>query len=474
MKIIQIDKQNCDYFLDMDPLSLLLRGELYGCFALGLMLEDSKNGIDIPAGLVILGVREDLLIIHWMCVSANVRKRGLGDKLLSVVMDMARKGGIDKVGAYFPEVFGRELACVGDRDYFREHRFYEQAILPGEWRSDVKMLLKQPYFNAFERPDGCRFIPLKDVPKKHISEVLKILMNAEGASALYDLTGQGYRLSGEVSILEIDKSDGMIGALMVEEHGGELFPVYFCANSDETKRSLCHASLTAAKEHYGGSAYVQIIMHEGRYAEFMEDLMPGWRMDASMLIARTEDLLGDWENFETEYDLMEEQEEVANIAHFSHGTEDWTITLEQLAMLPMLQNVKEPKEAFNVGTINISELYRWFLDCGYYGDDEMRENLSSLPPIEDIDMDISGCVRANGKIKGMLLVCHTPEGCLMPVFFRAMGSGAAKLMMLLMIFSVNAAKKIYPGETPVIISPRTDSSRELAGKIHDLLRKHFI
>ena len=123
MKIISLRNDQLDYFKGFDPFEILEREDVKSTIRLGSVFE-GENG-DIPAGLLLGTKKGNDLIILWLFIGGSFRRRGFAEGLLSVLFKYAKKTGISRVAALFPEEYGRELVCGREngRAFFGCHGF---------------------------------------------------------------------------------------------------------------------------------------------------------------------------------------------------------------------------------------------------------------------------------------------------------------------------------------------------------------
>lgn len=123
MKISRLDEQHREHFSWMDPYHILNLLKSPGGFALTAAEEDPDGGNEIPEGLLVCTISDEILAIEWIFVEKRFRMQGVGDRLLSAAVEIAEKKHISKVSAYFNNNFGHELICEGAEEYFTEHLF---------------------------------------------------------------------------------------------------------------------------------------------------------------------------------------------------------------------------------------------------------------------------------------------------------------------------------------------------------------
>ena len=121
MKITRLNEKQIPYFRGLDPFEMLEREDLRGELVLGLT-EESPQG-DHPAGLLLASFRGGSMVILWLYVAPDRRGAGYGEALLLAALGHAKKNGLKKIGAVFPEAYGRELICRDEQRFFTERHF---------------------------------------------------------------------------------------------------------------------------------------------------------------------------------------------------------------------------------------------------------------------------------------------------------------------------------------------------------------
>ncbi len=124
MKVVSLKKSSEIYFKGFDPFEYLEREDVKPTLKLGVVIETEEG--DVPAGLLLGLKREKELLLLWIFVTADLRRKGCGEKLLYVAAEYALKNGLERILAVFPQEYGRDLVCgVSDRSFFESHGFTE-------------------------------------------------------------------------------------------------------------------------------------------------------------------------------------------------------------------------------------------------------------------------------------------------------------------------------------------------------------
>ena len=119
-----------------------------------------------------------------------------------------------------------------------------------------------------------------------------------------------------------------------------------------------------------------------------------------------------------------------------------------------------PDYVMSIGRLTEIELWNGLTLCLYDGRKGLVEDLDQMTE-EWFDPDISSCIKADGKVEGMLLVHRSPSGTLMPVLFYCRGRDQNKNLMYMLRFSINAARKKYDADTKVVLRRHDDATTNL-------------
>lgn len=128
MKIIKIDNRNRTAFEALDPLSYLDDALPFPCFMMGAVEEDDPER---PVGLLIGGTFRDTLVILWLYVDYESRRKGAGNALLSAALSKAEKNGLSSVTAVMGDEGCRMMICPFEKEYF-SYRSFNEEIIAGE------------------------------------------------------------------------------------------------------------------------------------------------------------------------------------------------------------------------------------------------------------------------------------------------------------------------------------------------------
>ena len=142
MKIIELKDEQKIFFAGMDPFEILDKKQALSGFCLGAAVESEGKKSDTPVGLMVCLFRDDILIIRWLYVAPEHRKKGYGEELLSAALHVAREGGYKYISAYMPADYGREYICPDAEGFFKAHAFDESSRLAN---NGAKLLFGEVY-----------------------------------------------------------------------------------------------------------------------------------------------------------------------------------------------------------------------------------------------------------------------------------------------------------------------------------------
>ena len=293
MKITQITQEHREYFLSMDPLMMMEYLDYPHTFGLAAIVEDEESEKNIPAGLAIVTMMPDSLMIHWMCVEEEYRIQGIGEQLLAKIFDIAEERGNDTISAYFNQMFGRDMFCAGEEEYFRQRLFEEEKEFPGEWLTDLRTLLNLPQWKQEGTTSRKAFL-LSKLPSYRWREYLSLFPEAESKIPFADLELSPLLYDGDracgillVQQVKMDYYD-LENENLIKRTKEVLCPIYLQAESLEDSKALVKAVLAAAKEKCSPETEVHIIirqMKKEEYKPLLESLPPYSKVEGKLLVA---------------------------------------------------------------------------------------------------------------------------------------------------------------------------------------------
>ncbi len=277
MKIYHLTKTNRDIFRGLDPFERLVILDNPCGFALACITDEKKE--PMPAGLLVGTVTGDVITIDWIAVNPFLQGKGIGEKLLLTVYDMADAGKIENICAVISEDYEREDFSKGGGSYFEEHLFEYGEKAFGDFVLSLSELARLPYF----KQDSARLpkpTTLSSFSVDEINGILEKLFSIKGAVSLSE---PGYMIDvidPELGFVFMD-GDEPYGGFLVQEAGDYLMPVYYFAESDREGAALILASFEKALSKYKGRD-VLILQREKENYKLLSDIMPG--MDRSTML----------------------------------------------------------------------------------------------------------------------------------------------------------------------------------------------
>ncbi len=299
MKISRLRKEHKEYFLGMDPLMKMERLSFPNAFAFAATVENEKTKTDIPAGMMICTLQEKEIFIEWLYVDPAFRMQGIGEALLVNAFDIAEKANLQAVCACFDGQYGRDFICHQEEIYFKQRMFETERMLPGEWLTDLRTLVAQPYFAKISE-NLKQVIPLKKIPRSSVLKSIFALAEMAGSASVYPVEEMRRFFDEDLSVLKI-KDKKICGGLLIQcvendesdVHDKKtikwkrhvLYPILLCAESEEDTKELLYFALQAAVKKYGKDADVHVIAKNQAQRELMEQILPGEGFESKLLLA---------------------------------------------------------------------------------------------------------------------------------------------------------------------------------------------
>lgn len=303
MRITRLEREQRGFILDLDPLMMLDRLEFPNAFALLAVGSDAHTKDDLPAGLLIASLQEELLVIDWLYVAAAHRMQGIGEQLLVAAFEYAVQKGIARLGVYINDEYGRSDICAGQEHFFRERLFCEKQLLGGEWLTDLQLLAMQPGLRTKAQTTAQTGV-FRNLSVTQAGDVIAQLLRMERCDTLYPMRAQERYFDPDVSVVlsghgtlcgglliqcVVRNTPRIKGGTIVRARENILYPVLCCAPSDEDARMLAAAALRAATLKYGADTQVHVILKSDRYAGVMDGAWNRLRVNNWLLTARVED-----------------------------------------------------------------------------------------------------------------------------------------------------------------------------------------
>lgn len=306
MRIARLEKDQKGLVLDLDPLMMLDRLEFPGAAALIAIESDAQTEDDLPVGLLIATVHDDMLVVDWLYVAAAYRMQGIGEQLLVAAFEYALQQNVTRLGAYINDEYGRRDLCMGQEHFFKERLFGETQPLAGEWLTDIRTLALQPWLGQ-KLQTAAQTKTFREFGIAQMSDIVAQLLRLEQCETLYPMDAKKRCFDPDVSVVLFARGK-LYGGLLIQcvvrnvprivegkivrAKENVLYPVLCCAPSVEAARVLAAAAWKAAGQKYGADTQVHVIMESDRYAGVMDETWNRLRVDNHLLIARVADYRG--------------------------------------------------------------------------------------------------------------------------------------------------------------------------------------
>ena len=254
---VRLTKQDAVYFKELDPFEKLeLLSMPYG-FALGVV-EDNDEDL-IPTGLLIGTASEEMITIEWMVIEPTHQYQGLGEELLDTVFRMAVAGNIPTVAATLLPEYEKEVFAKGAKSYFEERLFTKTQETGADAFYQVIDFLETDLCEKGKANPAIR--SLSEMTKAETKECLDKLSANEVALYTFPLDGFTNVLDKDLCFVAAN-GNSIDGAIMIEDTGDCLIPVYFYSKNEELTDDLIAKAINAAAEKHGKSYSVFFMMKQ--------------------------------------------------------------------------------------------------------------------------------------------------------------------------------------------------------------------
>ncbi len=135
-------KEHLGFFAELDPFGILERAYFPDRICVGSVIEDRNGGFDEPAGIMVLKVEENRVVIEWICVRPQVRMRGIGGRLMNLAFKIAAGRGCKEIMAVTAPYEDRDEICPGEKDFLEDYSFSRSEGHFEEYVSDAATLLR--------------------------------------------------------------------------------------------------------------------------------------------------------------------------------------------------------------------------------------------------------------------------------------------------------------------------------------------
>ncbi|MCR5251283.1 MAG: hypothetical protein K6E50_11815 [Lachnospiraceae bacterium] len=142
---------------------------------------------------------------------------------------------------------------------------------------------------------------------------------------------------------------------------------------------------------------------------------------------------------------------------------DLVVSVGELAALDIVKRTA-PAFVAPIGSLMVRQFRKGIANCMFHGRKGLVEDLATLP-MSWYDEDVSCCVQADEKVNGFLLVHKTASGKLLVELLCAIGPDFRMDILYMMRYSVQAAAKKYPKDTPVILRRHSEAVKALTARL---------
>ena len=140
-----------------------------------------------------------------------------------------------------------------------------------------------------------------------------------------------------------------------------------------------------------------------------------------------------------------------------------TVTLKELAVNPVAKK-EAPQYIAPITDLMVRQYQKGIKKCIQYGRKGLLEDLEFLP-MSWFDEDISCCVQIDGKVNGFLLVNKSSDGYLVVDLLYACEPDSGINLLYMISYSINAALKLYPDDTKVLLRRHNDVTKSILKKL---------
>lgn len=465
MKFININKLNSYIFEEMDPFFMLSYLEDGDNFAIG-SLGRNERGFDYPNGLAICKWYGERLVILWFYVKPEYRLQGVGDALLEKITEIAKKSGTYYVEAYFNNSKDREMLCKNAETYFMDRGFYKKVKLHGEWLTDVRTLLDQPYFKV--EMENKNAVALNNLPKDKRYDLVLGIMKKAGQLSSGDET-LAIKYDADLSFIIADKNS--TSAIIVCKMDEMLLPICFMAKDEEKERELIFSFLKAAEKKYGNKNLVRIVITNRSFATTMKKIYKEGQCDNYVLSAKLKDILNEnaGGTYPCDMEPVKDDKEIESFVDWENYLlpgEDIITTLGSIKNAPAFAKEEENTEIKEIEKLNLLELYEIVSDARHNG---YTGSISELPAMGMwLDTELSCYMKKDGKLVCFFIAAKTDKGEIRPVMLFSKGNENSKYLISLLQYAYGKAMKFYDSNTKIILRAHSKSVRLLYNKLLNL------
>ena len=155
--------------------------------------------------------------------------------------------------------------------------------------------------------------------------------------------------------------------------------------------------------------------------------------------------------------------EAAGFTAEERESRDLVVSLEEIAALPVARG-RVPSYITSLEGLMVRQYRRGIMDSLFHKKRGVYEDLASLP-MTFFDIQVSGCVLADGRTNGFLLVHALPSGQLIVGYMCAFEPDMKVNMAMMIRRSIQAAAVKYPADTRVILRRYNEATANLTAKL---------
>ena len=144
MRVISLKKDQMPAFEHLDPLEVRKEKGFDANLMLGAIRDGGER--DVPAGLLLGNAGRKELILRWLFVDPESRRKSFAERLLSEAFLAARDRGLDRLAVTFPDVYGYGSLCRNDRSFFKSHGFREDE--DGRMTASISDYVRDAEYNG--------------------------------------------------------------------------------------------------------------------------------------------------------------------------------------------------------------------------------------------------------------------------------------------------------------------------------------
>ena len=296
MKTAIVLEEHLDYFAELDPFGLLKRALFPDRVCLGTVLERKDGGNDVPAALMILHMMEKKVIVEWIFVREELRKRGLGSTLMGYAFKAAVSAGCDRLYLSRDRLPDRDKLCVFEEDFLSDFNFTDEDEHSGEWIFSVEDLLKNPNM-AKAAKDYSDTGALKSLDAGQQLKLKKYLIDNDEDNFLYDPAFADEFADPDVSRVLVDEK-GIKGTIFVQNSEDDLYVTGLCGKDRKDDMDLCLGATMAASKKYGMDKKVHVIKYNDKDLDLVKDLVKKDPVETSLSSTSVDNYYNALEEFE--------------------------------------------------------------------------------------------------------------------------------------------------------------------------------